>query len=556
VDFEAAFNGNVQFSGAGALQLAQDSYSGTIAGFGFGDAVDLRGLTYASGATATLNGAILTVVSGSVTNKLTLNSPTATKFTVTKDAQGGSVVTAGSGAALPDDLTTLAYKSSYEVIWTPATGVLSVIDTAQSDASVATLQLQPGAEAGDTFTLASDGASGTLVSAVAAPWANIASGNVLVSNISGAPYVATENLFSAGVFAGTDLFYAATGQAYNSYGYDYAPGGENIGSAFFYTGVAGSGYASEEVDYDGGNHLTRNAFTGVTGQSYSAYEYDYVGGVYAGLKLTITAVPAGASFSSYETDYTASGAFAGDKFFFTNVAGQFYTSEEEDFNASGQVTRVLLGGIASQPFYALEEDYSAGAYVGDKAFYAVTGQAYSNEEVDVSAAGTLEKVIYSGMSGTPYSSVEQDFSGGALTGVVFSFTNVSGGGFSAYQVTDNASQVALQETIDLNNGGHSLVALASGQTLTSLGDDTMTGNGATTFVLNGIYGADTINNFTSGDTISLPTAEYAQLSQAIQNGAYSGGNATLSFSNGETLTIDNMTKATLAGMAGSFISHA
>ena len=33
-------------------------------------------------------------------------------------------------------------------------------------------------------------------------------------------------------------------------------------------------------------------------------------------------------------------------------------------------------------------------------------------------------------------------------------------------------------------GGHDLIALMSGETLTSLGDDTMTGNGATTFVLN------------------------------------------------------------------------
>ena len=68
-----------------------------------------------------------------------------------------------------------------------------------------------------------------------------------------------------------------------------------------------------------------------------------------------------------------------------------------------------------------------------------------------------------------------------------------------------------EETFDLNSGGHSLIALAAGQTLTSLGDDKMTGSatGATTFVLNAVYGADTITNLTSADTVSLPSSEFA-----------------------------------------------
>ena len=76
---------------------------------------------------------------------------------------------------------------------------------------------------------------------------------------------------------------------------------------------------------------------------------------------------------------------------------------------------------------------------------------------------------------------------------------MTGQTYYAYQVMENASGAPLQETFDLNSGGHTLVALTGGQTLTSLGNDKMTGSatGSTTFVLNPIYGADTITNLTS-----------------------------------------------------------
>jgi len=69
----------------------------------------------------------------------------------------------------------------------------------------------------------------------------------------------------------------------------------------------------------------------------------------------------------------------------------------------------------------------------------------------------------------------------------------------------------LTETFDLNSGGHTQLALASGEALTSLGKGKMTGSGATTFVLDAIYGADVITNFNGADTVSLPTSEFTHL---------------------------------------------
>ena len=165
-------------------------------------------------------------------------------------------------------------------------------------------------------------------------------------------------------------------------------------------------------------------------------------------------------------------------------------------------------------------------------------------------------MVYSGLANAPYSSVELDYANGALSQSIYDFTDVTGQNYYAYQVTENASGAALQETLDNNDGSHLILGLSAGQTFTSLGVDTMTGDGgANTFVLNAAYGADTITNFNSDDTVSLSALEFSQLGGAIAGGNYTGGNATLSFSDGDTLTFMNMTKAQLTALSSHFVSQ-
>ena len=299
--------------------------------------------------------------------------------------------------------------------------------------------------------------------------------------------------------------------------------------------------------------------TNVTGQAYSAYEYNYVGGVFAGSQFTFTTVPTGATYSSYDVDYDQAGNFTGDQFFFTNITGQFYTGEQEDFDASGALSSVLLTGITDQAYSALELDYSAGTYEGYQAFYTgITGQSYTSEEVDVSAAGQLEKVVYSGMATTPYSSIEADYSGGALADFIYNFTNVTGESYYSYQVEDNTSGAQLQVTLDLNSGGHDLIAMASGQTLTSLGDDTMVGSatGSTAFVLNAVYGHDTIANLTSSDIVLMPSSEFANFTVLSRAASFGTGAAVIRAGDGDTLTLDGITtSAQLKKLSGDFTFH-
>jgi T5SS/PEP-CTERM-associated repeat protein len=376
-------------------------------------------------------------------------------------------------------------------------------------------------------------------------------------NVTGRSYSGYEQLYNKGVFLGTDyLFTNVADQPYSSYQYDYSAGNEFTGSKFYYTGVTGEPYTVYEYDYDSTGPATRTAFTGVTGTGYSSYEYDFVGGVFSGSKYEVTSVPSGASYSSYELDYNYAGAFVGDKFFFTNVPGQSYTDEEEDFNASGQLATVVLTGIYSQAYTSLEEDYNAGIYTGYKAYYnGGPGESFTSEEVDVSAANQLEKVVYSGITSTPYSSVEQDYSGGTLSDVIYSFTNVTGQPYNAYQVEETPGGAGLQETLDLNSGGHDLIALASGQTLTSLGGDTMTGSatGSTTFVLNAIYGADTIANLTGSDIVSMPDSEFSSFTALSAAASFGASAAVIKAGDGDTLTLDGITTlAQLQGLSGRF----
>jgi hypothetical protein len=80
----------------------------------------------------------------------------------------------------------------------------------------------------------------------------------------------------------------------------------------------------------------------------------------------------------------------------------------------------------------------------------------------------------------------------------------------------------------------------------------MTGDGSTTFVFDALYGADTITNLNSDDRVLLSSSEYSQLSVAIAGGDYAAGNATLTFSDGDTLTFKGLTKAALSDLTAIF----
>ena len=206
---------------------------------------------------------------------------------------------------------------------------------------------------------------------------------------------------------------------------------------------------------------------------------------------------------------------------------------------------------------------SAGTYTGYEAYYTgITGQSYTGEEVDASSANKLEKVVYTGMSSTPYSSVEQDYIGGAVVDTIYDFTKVTGASYDAYQVEESAGGALIQTTYDLNNGGHAIVGAENGLTITSIGNDGMTGGGSgETFVFNPIFGADKIADFAAHDsgaghdTISLSTADFANFAAVKAAAADAGSNVVIKAADGDALTLVGLNVTTLAGLSADFTFH-
>ena len=249
---------------------------------------------------------------------------------------------------------------------------------------------------------------------------------------------------------------------------------------------------------------------GVTGQAYVSYEQDYVNGL---LKVTeyLSAAPAGSSYSLIGTDYNYAGAYLGEKLITPVITGKPYTGEEQDYGAAGNLRRVALTGVTGQSYTSIEYDY-------DKS--------------------------------------------GASTGVTYEVTDAPGESYFVGQLHDGAGGVPRWETAELENGGYQITGEANGVTLVGHGDDVMTGGGSNeTFVLHANFGADTITDFSSHDrgalhdTISLPTADFANFDALLSAATNSGANVSISAPRGQTLTLDGLDVATLAGLAADFKFH-
>ena len=133
----------------------------TIAAFASNDHLDLRGLAFVSGATATYNSGTLTVVSGGVTKTLSLSSPAQTTFVVVSDGAGG---TPGSDISLgsPPTLSNVASSAPFTEEGGAVTlsGAVSVTDAGSTLAS-ATVSISGGTFANDQDVLAAAG-NGTI----------------------------------------------------------------------------------------------------------------------------------------------------------------------------------------------------------------------------------------------------------------------------------------------------------------------------------------------------------------------------------------------------------
>ena len=386
------------------------------------------------------------------------------------------------------------------------------------------------------------------------------------------------------------LLMSVTGQAYSSMLYDYNDDNELTGAAYFYTGITGQAYTGYEVAYDGSNRLLNYTFTGVSGQAYHAYEYDYAPG-YAGVLpnsgligqkyffanvqgqaytnyqhdldengLTTRIYYSGVKtqlYSAYEDDYIVNGTgshFAGQKYYFTDIVGRNYTGLEKDLDTSGNVIKEIFTGgqtSATQVYSSWENEYASGVLTGQKYYQTdITGQDYTGYVVALNATGQKIGETWTGVTGQAYSAYEYEYANGdgVVTGISRYFTNVQNTEFSSYQidyVVSGATSTESQVIYNMNDGSHTIKGLLpTAQTLNSIFNDTMTGgSGADNFDYAPLFGTSVITDFSSaqGDTVTLPTAEFANWAYVQAHSSVVGGNTVIVGSNGDSVTLLGIT---------------
>ncbi|MES2339053.1 MAG: autotransporter-associated beta strand repeat-containing protein [Pseudomonadota bacterium] len=119
----AAGSGRIAFSVTSAEQMLVlsgsavpadgGSFANTITAFDVGDRLALSGVAYSAGASATISGSILTVVSGTYDVRFTVSQPTTSALTVFSDGRGGILVSVDRPAPHgADAVVTLVEDSS------------------------------------------------------------------------------------------------------------------------------------------------------------------------------------------------------------------------------------------------------------------------------------------------------------------------------------------------------------------------------------------------------------------------------------------------------------
>ncbi len=110
----AITSGVITFAGIGTLEIDQSvsgamSFATPLVNIMGGDTIDLTGLGFATGSTATVSGSQLTVSNGTASEIFMLTTPDTTTFWVSEDISGGTLVTA---VAVPANANFITLPSS------------------------------------------------------------------------------------------------------------------------------------------------------------------------------------------------------------------------------------------------------------------------------------------------------------------------------------------------------------------------------------------------------------------------------------------------------------
>jgi hypothetical protein len=134
--------------------------------------------------------------------------------------------------------------------------------------------------------------------------------------------------------------------------------------------------------------------------------------------------------------------------------------------------------------------------------------------------------------------------------------NVVGEPYVTYKWNYDAAGNLADTIATSASGAQTITARESGLTLGS------TSGGRDTFVFDAGFGSDTLADFSghlSGadrDKVSLPSSDFQDFAQMLSDAKFSGGDAVITATNGDRLTIDNISQTTLSKHHGDFVFRA
>ena len=167
--------------------------------------------------------------------------------------------------------------------------------------------------------------------------------------------------------------------------------------------------------------------------------------------------------------------------------------------------------------------------IGPGDFAAINAVAMDAQGSTASATAPYELVT--GVTGQPYRAIEYDYT--------------SDGSYSYTEFGRNGNEVA--SSIDNGDNTHSAEAFVSGQVLSSIQNDVMTGDGySERFVFNPHFGHDEITNFVVGgaghDVVDLTGTRFSSIQQVLNHTNMVDGSATIHLNPQDSITLDGVSK--------------
>lgn len=167
--------------------------------------------------------------------------------------------------------------------------------------------------------------------------------------------------------------------------------------------------------------------------------------------------------------------------------------------------------------------------------------AVATDAQGATASATAAYELVTGVTGQPYRAIEYDYTADGS----YSYTEFSRNGSDLASSTDNGDNT------------HTAEAFVSGQVLSSIHDDVMTGDGySERFVFYPHFGHDEIANLVVGgaghDIVDLSNTHFTTLAEVLNHTTMGDGSATIHLNPHDSITLDGVTRAQIKSHAQDF----